>query len=135
MPPKKRQIKSAKSEAGKKKKKTVSSDSEFDSDFDNNGNTKPDIEDNNDTFTDENVDESMYPKESGISGRLLVCGGTNWDLIGRKELPKAAKTAPTMSTGIYLHNLHCLLNYVSFINRSKSMGSSPDKVQSQICYE
>ncbi|XP_015912785.2 protein RCC2 homolog [Parasteatoda tepidariorum] len=27
------------------------------------------------------------------SGTLLFCGGTNWDLIGRKELPKTAKGA------------------------------------------
>ena len=104
MPPKKRQIKSAaKNEANRKKKKASSSDSEFDSDFDSNdnGNVKHSQTENAaDNITDEHIDESMYPKESPTSGRLLVCGGTNWDLIGRKELPKAAKNAPNISNGI-----------------------------------
>ncbi|KFM78642.1 Protein RCC2-like protein, partial [Stegodyphus mimosarum] len=30
---------------------------------------------------------------SKTAGTLLFCGGTNWDLIGRKELPKTAKGA------------------------------------------
>lgn len=29
-------------------------------------------------------------------GILLLCGGTNWDLIGRKELPKSAAKQPPM---------------------------------------
>lgn len=33
--------------------------------------------------------ESPEPEE--IVGTLLLCGGANWDMTGRKELPKAAK--------------------------------------------
>lgn len=36
--------------------------------------------------------ESDKDSESGeILGTLLLCGGANWDMTGRKELPKAAK--------------------------------------------
>jgi alpha-tubulin suppressor-like RCC1 family protein len=28
------------------------------------------------------------------AGLMIICGGVNWDLIGRKELPKGAKQPP-----------------------------------------
>lgn len=102
MPPQKRQNKSNKTENKRKKKKPVqSSDSEFDSDVDNgNGIMKPsEIVDEGD-FVDENNDESLWPKASPVVGRLLVCGGTNWDLIGRKMLPKSVKDDPNASNGM-----------------------------------
>ncbi|RWS06750.1 RCC2-like protein [Dinothrombium tinctorium] len=30
-----------------------------------------------------------------VAGQLLICGGTNWDLTGRKELPKTVKSVST----------------------------------------
>ncbi|XP_001639937.2 protein RCC2 homolog isoform X2 [Nematostella vectensis] len=35
--------------------------------------------------------ERSEVRPSTPCGTLLICGGTNWDLIGRKELPKSAK--------------------------------------------
>ena len=53
------------------------------------------VDDNNKPSTDEVVQEDVKVSESSgkqeTGGRLLICGGTNWDLIGRKELPKSAK--------------------------------------------
>jgi len=40
------------------------------------------------------VTEQVKEEEGG---RLLICGGTNWDLIGRKELPKSAKNGTASS--------------------------------------
>lgn len=111
MPPKRpaAAAKAAKSGNGEKTSKrrkkapakaAASSDSEFDSDVDNgNGNHAEVIDESGDTAVDEAVDESLYPKESAIIGRLLISGGTNWDLVGRKELPKSAKNAPNACTG------------------------------------
>ncbi len=83
------------------KKAAASSDSDFDSDIDNgNGHAPAEVvDDTGDTAVDEAVDESLYPKEPAVVGRLLISGGTNWDLVGRKELPKSAKNAPNMCTG------------------------------------
>lgn len=110
MPPKRpAAAKAAKSgngeKATKRRKKAPakaapSSDSEFDSDVDNgNGNHAEVVDGSGDTAVDEVVDESLYPKEPAIVGRLLISGGTNWDLVGRKELPKSAKNAPNACTG------------------------------------
>lgn len=96
MPPKKRiadgeAVPSAKPR-NNKRKKAKDVDSGSDDDFDlagDNGKVEA-IE----TFDEKNLDESMLPKELGFSGRLLVAGGTNWDLIGRKEIPKNSKDTP-----------------------------------------
>lgn len=44
-------------------------------------------------------------------GRLLICGGTNWDLIGRKELPKSAAKNVAQSIGRNLWGPHALGDY------------------------
>lgn len=41
--------------------------------------------------TEEAVVEEEDEEESEPTGMLLICGGANWDMTGRKELPKAAK--------------------------------------------
>ena len=41
-------------------------------------------------------------------GRLLICGATNWDLIGRKELPKSAAKNAAQSNGRNLWGPHVL---------------------------
>ena len=46
------------------------------------------------------------PRDGG--GRLLICGGTNWDLIGRKELPKSAAKNAAQSNGRNLWGPHVL---------------------------
>lgn len=143
MPPK-RQLKTPKNETTKRKKKApvaASSDSEFDSDYDNgngNGISKPDVEEKD--FTDENVDASMYPKPLDILGRLVIAGGTNWDLTGRKELPKAAKNAPNMCTGKDAH-VNCLLfvnltiKMLFLFDRPKPVGASQDQLQGEVCHK
>ena len=35
-----------------------------------------------------------------ISGELLFCGGSNWDLTGRKTVPKAGEKGETFSVGL-----------------------------------
>lgn len=35
------------------------------------------------------------------TGRLLICGGTNWDMTGRKELPKSAKNIPANGKNLW----------------------------------
>ncbi len=128
MPPKRKTTKS-KSEsggdAGKKKrkqpKKSESSD-EFDDlldDEDEEGNGKHDgngnaagnvthasdlqsLEDND----DDNENAHLYPTLPAETGILLVSGGTNWDLIGRKEVPKAAAKGGNQSQGRNLWGPH-----------------------------
>ena len=43
-----------------------------------------------------------------VGGKLLICGGTNWDLIGRKELPKSAAKNVSQSNGRNLWGPHVL---------------------------
>lgn len=42
----------------------------------------------------EAIDAELAKNYNHTPGTLLVCGGTQWDLIGRRELPKAAKNVP-----------------------------------------
>lgn len=98
MSPKKRQHK-ANHGNNKKSKAAQLSDSEVDSDIDelNGDNQVVTLEDLDDGDT---AAASDLPKWNGIKGRLLICGGTNWDLIGRKELPKNAKNSSNASKGM-----------------------------------
>lgn len=98
MPPKKRTTKNGNSNNRRKKAKAESSDSEFDSD---NGDMAAALaaSQNGDEHENGVIDESMYPKLETFPGRLVVCGGTNWDLIGRKELPKNVKNPPSATSG------------------------------------
>jgi hypothetical protein len=130
MPPKKRTTKGkGKSGDNSKKRKKRDSFSSSGDDFDSDSGAKGDgnhsvFKDNNgsnahldeDNGTD---DVALQPKLPELSGRLLVCGGTNWDLIGRKELPKAAKnaaqTAPGIITITYASHLNPTFSHL-FIN-------------------
>ena len=58
--------------------------------------TKPDV-------SDAPVEVTRAPDDAG---RLLICGGTNWDLIGRKELPKSAAKTATSSQAKNLWGPH-----------------------------
>lgn len=93
MSPKKRQHKS--DQSSNKKSKSQLSDSDVESDPGSENNLNGD-NDNYDATEDGSV---QFPIWDGNKGRLLICGGTNWDLIGRKELPKNAKNAANVSTG------------------------------------
>jgi len=125
MPPKKRAQKPKNDKNKRRKKKmSASSDDDFDSDsgaktgsndvFNDNNHNNHDqhLDDDNNDMT---ADESLMPPMPQISGRLLVSGGTNWDLIGRKELPKAAKNSAQTSTGIslVLLSFNCFNNFQS----------------------
>lgn len=52
----------------------------------------------------EEVKEEVPPDDD--AGRLLICGGTNWDLIGRKELPKSAAKQTPATAGKNLWGPH-----------------------------
>lgn len=49
---------------------------------------KTKVDDKNDTHVEEKDDQI---DDDDTIGTLLLCGGANWDMTGRKELPKAAK--------------------------------------------
>ncbi|KAK4337317.1 hypothetical protein RND71_043603 [Anisodus tanguticus] len=42
-------------------------------------------------------DQSVDSKTDCQTGCLLICGGVNWDLVGRKELPKAQRNCKNIS--------------------------------------
>lgn len=46
-----------------------------------------------------------------MKGQLLICGATNWDLIGRKEVPKQQGTMWTKCSGTspFIFSFHSLL--------------------------
>ncbi|XP_054719884.1 protein RCC2 homolog [Uloborus diversus] len=70
--------------------------------------------------TSEQPEKKHFKLEgSKTAGTLLFCGGTNWDLIGRKELPKTAKTA----TGVNLWGPHRLASLSGIRIRSVFAGS------------
>ncbi|RWS29333.1 RCC2-like protein [Leptotrombidium deliense] len=58
-------------------------------------------ESNGEALNDEKVAEETKSEKtdavdsSVIAGALLICGGTNWDLTGRKDLPKSVKPIST----------------------------------------
>ena len=122
MPPKKQtKRKGATGDKNKRKrKKSFTSSDEFDSDggtatAGDNSHLKDIINHNMDDDNGVSVEDlALMPKLSETVGRLLVCGGTNWDLIGRKELPKAAKNAPSTGSGQNSFRFNCFdydLNY------------------------
>lgn len=80
--------------AGSKKARPSSSGEDSDKESNDTSPTENGQEKNNDAG-DQRIEQ--FPKLDNAAGRLLVCGGTNWDLIGRKELPK--KNPPNTSTG------------------------------------
>lgn len=86
MPPKKRNTESKGKSQTKRRKKQNDVIEEFEEDsggeLDNT---------NNGTETDETYDVTL--EGSMLTGELLISGGTNWDLVGRKSLPKGAKNA------------------------------------------
>ncbi|XP_074600983.1 protein RCC2 homolog [Brevipalpus obovatus] len=45
--------------------------------------------------------EQKKEKEKDPCGSLVLCGGTSWDLTGRKELPKAAKNIPQQGKNLW----------------------------------
>ena len=118
MPPKKRtkgKAKNGDNSKKRKKRQSFSSSDDYESDSgakssdnnvfkDNNHNNNQHLDEDNGTDTAAE-DQALMPILPEVSGRLLVCGGTNWDLIGRKELPKAAKNAPQTNSGL----IFCLL--------------------------
>ena len=113
MPPKKGTKRKPKAggDSKRRRKKSFSSDSEFDSDP---GNAKSEPLSDNNHHNNQHLDEdngltaedlALAPKLPEMVGRLLVCGGTNWDLIGRKELPKAAAQAKNAAPTNFGKNL------------------------------
>ncbi|KAI7697510.1 Protein RCC2 -like protein [Sarcoptes scabiei] len=79
--------------ASKKSRTSLSSDSE--EEFESQS-----VKTSNGNEIDVPESSDQFPKADDIIGRLLVCGGTNWDLIGRKELPKQAKNAENVSNAV-----------------------------------
>lgn len=57
-----------------------------------NGNSNKKQTSEPDSTTKASLEDSKIPKEKEpLVGTFLICGGANWDMTGRKELPKAAK--------------------------------------------
>ena len=138
MPPKKRATKGSGRGDNKTKKKRKKSFSSSD-DFDDSDSGTAKIGDNNNHFKDNHnnsqhldddngvtpEDLALMPKLSPVAGRLLVCGGTNWDLIGRKELPKAAKNAPQSGSGLSFKSIVFFISTQMTLNvRQKSIPCS-----------
>ncbi|CAB1329490.1 unnamed protein product [Coregonus sp. 'balchen'] len=78
---------------GKKKEREFSSDDEFD-DYEEQENTKkpgkPATKSGLQPVTvSDDIKEKIKLDLPKIKGQLLIFGATNWDLIGRKEVPKA----------------------------------------------
>ncbi|XP_050413737.1 protein RCC2 [Patella vulgata] len=91
MPPKKRANGGeAKSQSKKRKKNKTTGDSD-DSDLDGEGNFggNGQAENNDDIGEEETVDITLDAPLS--TGELVICGGTNWDLIGRSKVPAGVK--------------------------------------------
>lgn len=89
MPPKKRGAGETNG-AGKRKKRKNSEDfEEFEDEEVDNSATGDAVVDHKDGDTTDYSDVKL--EGSMLSGEVLFCGGTNWDLIGRNKLPKNAK--------------------------------------------
>ena len=128
MPPKKRTKGKPKSgdNSKRKRKKSFTSSDDYESDTgakgdnpfkDNNHNNNQHLDEDNGVSAE---DQALMPTLPALAGRLIVSGGTNWDLIGRKELPKAVKNSPQINSGLTLpliwrlypiNNVFLVLNY------------------------
>ncbi|KAF7650197.1 hypothetical protein LDENG_00129930 [Lucifuga dentata] len=76
--------------SGKRKERDFSSDDEFEYEQENNKKSgKPASKSGLQpvTVTDD-VKEKIKLELPKVKGQLLIFGATNWDLIGRKEVPK-----------------------------------------------
>jgi len=62
-----------------------------------NGTKTNNTKDSSSALSLETASDETKALFAGDAGRLVICGGINWDLIGRKELPKAAKNAAAAS--------------------------------------
>ncbi|XP_013393987.1 protein RCC2 [Lingula anatina] len=92
MPPKKRKSEGENGAAAKRgrKKKTAAQKGD---DFSDSDKEPADIDHEDDDLnlsTDGGYSEVRI-EGSQVSGELLFCGGTNWDLIGRNQVPKGVK--------------------------------------------
>ncbi|XP_041378460.1 protein RCC2-like [Gigantopelta aegis] len=85
MPPKRKNGAGDSKSQSKKRKKAAEADSD-DSDIETEGNGGTFDYENNETS-----DVDILLEGSMLGGELLICGGTNWDLIGRKSIPKGMK--------------------------------------------
>ncbi|KAL5014792.1 hypothetical protein ScPMuIL_009062 [Solemya velum] len=84
MPPKKRvNDNESKSHIKRRKKKNDEGDSDLLGDFGDSADNGAEV------VSEEYVDITL--EGSMLSGELLFCGGTNWDLVGRNQLPKGVK--------------------------------------------
>lgn len=111
MPPKKRNTESKGNSQTKRRKKQNDVIEEFEEDSGGELDTT-----NNGTETDETYDVTL--EGSMLNGELLISGGTNWDLVGRKSLPKGAKNAG----GPNLWRPHRMSNLVGVKVRSAISG-------------
>uniref|UniRef100_A0A4W5MS05 Regulator of chromosome condensation 2 n=1 Tax=Hucho hucho TaxID=62062 RepID=A0A4W5MS05_9TELE len=94
---------------GKKKEREFSSDDEFD-DYEEQENTKkpgkPATKSGLQPVTvADDIKEKIKLDIPKVKGQLLIFGATNWDLIGRKEVPKAQGiTLPILNYSCFLSN-------------------------------
>ena len=64
-----------------------------------------------------------------ISGELLFCGGSNWDLTGRKTVPKAGETLETfLPVFVTRRYSACILNFTHETTKSTTHIQFPYEV-------
>lgn len=82
--------------SGDENGKTDESPTDFNQNEDAKSGSENDAQNNGNDHKDKVAVNTEIEKETDAekddgSGVLLICGGTNWDLVGRKELPKSCK--------------------------------------------
>ncbi|XP_016135662.1 protein RCC2 homolog [Sinocyclocheilus grahami] len=94
---------------GKKKDREFSSDDEFD-DFEQENAKKPAAKAGLQPVTvADDVKEKINLEVPKVKGQLLVFGATNWDLIGRKEVPKQQAAYRNLGQNLWgPHRYGCL---------------------------
>ncbi|CAB1336320.1 unnamed protein product [Coregonus sp. 'balchen'] len=98
---------------GKKKEREFSSDDEFD-DYEEQENTKkpgkPAAKSGLQPVTvPDDIKEKIKLDLPKVKGQLLIFGATNWDLIGRKEVPKAQAAFRNLGQNLWgPHRYGCL---------------------------
>ncbi|XP_026187943.1 protein RCC2 homolog isoform X2 [Mastacembelus armatus] len=97
--------------SGKRKERDFSSDDEFDFEQENNKNPgKPAAKSGLQPVTvADDVKEKIKLECPKVKGQLLIFGATNWDLIGRKEVPKQQAAFRNLGQNLWgPHRYGCL---------------------------
>jgi len=101
--------------SGKRKERDFSSDDEFD-DYEQENNKKPGRPAAKSGFQPvtvaDDVKEKIKLECPKVKGQLVIFGATNWDLIGRKEVPKQAVAYRNLGVSLWGPHRYASLNDV-----------------------